>query len=95
MKEHSRYGVPHENEVELIPTEHIVALEERLKNVHDHYKKMISEEKAKNSDKSEVIMGLLEDMQAAHSKKVEEMRKMIEESEEQKKEVGEVDDKMN
>lgn len=34
-------------------------------------------------------------MQANHAKKVEEMRKMIEENEEQKKEVGEVDDKMN
>ena len=41
--DNSRYYFPRESETEYIPTEHISALEERLKNIHDHYKKMISD----------------------------------------------------
>jgi hypothetical protein len=56
--------------VEYIPTEHVVALQERLRNIHENYKKLIDEEKKKNEDKGEVIMSLLEEMQAMHNEKM-------------------------
>ncbi len=58
--------------------EHVITLQERLRNVHDHYKKLISDEKVRNTEKSEVIMGLLDEMQVTHNEKIEAMRKMIE-----------------
>jgi len=53
--------------VDLVATEHIVALQERLRNIHENYKKLIDEEKKKNQEKGEVIMGLLEEMQTMHN----------------------------
>ncbi len=40
-------------------------------------------------------MEVIEEMQAAHQDKVEAIRKLIQDSEEQKRDVGFVDDKMN
>lgn len=56
--------------VEYVPTEHVVALQERLRNIHENYRKLIDEERKKNEEKGEVIMNLLEEMQAMHNEKM-------------------------
>lgn len=42
-----------------------------------------------------MIMELVEEMQAMHNEKVNEMKRLIEEREEQKRDVGFVDNRMN
>lgn len=42
-----------------------------------------------------MIMELVEEMQAIHNEKVNEMKRLIEEREEQKRDVGFVDNRMN
>lgn len=42
-KDISRYSQRRESQTESVGTENIVALQERLRNIHDHYKNLISE----------------------------------------------------
>lgn len=42
-----------------------------------------------------MIMELIEEMQTTHSEKINEMKRLIEEREEQKRDVGFVDNRMN
>jgi hypothetical protein len=78
-----------------ITQECIPLLKERLKSIHDYYDALIAEEKNRNSEKSEIILEVIDEMQAIHADKVNEMKRLILESEEQKRDVGFVDDKMN
>jgi hypothetical protein len=48
-------------------SESISLLSERLQNIHEHYKALIEDEKFKNNEKSEVILGLLDEMQVNHA----------------------------
>jgi hypothetical protein len=73
----------------------VVQLHERLKNIHHFYKTRIEEEKAKVSQRNEVFMGIVEEMQRAHNEKAAALRKMVEEAEGEKKDVGLVDERMN
>lgn len=41
-------------------------LRERLKNIREYYELMIQDERARNSEKSEVILGLVDEMQTTH-----------------------------
>jgi hypothetical protein len=52
-------------------------LKERLINLQQHYEQLIQEEKAKNIERSEVILGLLDEMQAIHKEKVASIKKAI------------------
>jgi hypothetical protein len=44
----------------------VLILRERLRNIQDHYQKLIQEEKAKDVQKSEIVMGLIDEMQMLH-----------------------------
>lgn len=75
--------------------ESVPLLRERLKSLQEHYEALIKEERTRNSERSEVILEVIDEMQASHLEKVEAIRKMILDCEEQKRDVGFVDDKMN
>ena len=45
--------------------------------------------------RNEVFMSIVEEMQRAHNEKAASLRKMVEEAEGQKKDVGLVDERMN
>jgi uncharacterized protein YpuA (DUF1002 family) len=66
-----------------------------LKNIHHFYKTRIEEEKARVGQRNEVFMSIVEDMQRAHNEKAASLRKMVEEAEGEKKDVGLVDERMN
>jgi hypothetical protein len=73
----------------------VVQLHERLKNIHHFYKSRIDDEKARVNQRNEVFMGIVEEMQRTHNEKVVAMRKMVDEAEGEKKDVGLVDERMN
>jgi hypothetical protein len=58
--------------------ESVPLLRERLNNVRQHYESLIEEERKKNNERNEIIMGLIEEMQLSHAGKVGELRRMIE-----------------
>ena len=70
-------------------------MHERLKNLHVFYKNKIEEEKGQTVQRNNVFLGIIEEMQKTHQQKVAELKKMIEESEGEKRDVGLVDDRMN
>jgi hypothetical protein len=73
----------------------VVQLHERLKNIHHFYKSRIDDEKVRVNQRNEVFMGIVEEMQRTHNEKVVAMRKMVDEAEGEKKDVGLVDERMN
>lgn len=56
----------------------MVQLHERLKNIHHFYKTRIEEEKVRVSQRNEVFMSIVEEMQRTHNEKAAALRKMVE-----------------
>ena len=93
-KSHSRASRERQSS-SVISADRVVQLHERLKNIHHFYKTRIEEEKARVGQRNEVFMSIVEDMQRAHNEKAASLRKMVEEAEGEKKDVGLVDERMN
>lgn len=83
------------NSDSFILVDRVVQLHERLKNIHHFYKTRIEEEKSRTAQRNEVFMGIVEEMQRGHHEKIAALRKLIEEAEGDKKDVGLVDERMN
>lgn len=62
-------------------TDKSVQLHERLKNLHLFYKNKIDEEKAQTTQRNNVFLSIIQEMQTSHQEKVLALRKMIEEAE--------------
>lgn len=62
----------------VILADRVVQLHERLKNIHHFYKTRIEEEKVRVSQRNEVFMSIVEEMQRTHNEKAAALRKMVE-----------------
>lgn len=74
--------------------EKVVELRERLKNIHHFYRIRIEEERSKNVERNEIFIGIIEELQRNHNDRVAGCRKTLEEMEEEKQELGYVDERM-
>lgn len=73
----------------------VVTLKERLKNIHQYYNIHLKELKNKSSEQSEIILSLIDELNSTQSQKVSEIQGLIKESQEEKKNIRYVDEKMS
>jgi hypothetical protein len=62
---------------QFLTQESVPVLRERLKSIQEYYEAMTNEERNRNNERSEVILEVIEELQAGHLEKVEAIRKMI------------------
>lgn len=66
-------------------------LREKLKNIHHFYRIRIEEERKKNLERSEIFLGIMEELQQIHTQKINNYYREISETETERQEIGIVD----
>lgn len=73
----------------------ISELEGELDLVHSEYEKKLQDQNNKANEKNEFFLNLIQQMQQRHNEEVAYYRTMVENFEEEKKQMGSIENKMN